>query len=56
MQRIVLAVRAEVGDDFTFFNGLPTAELTMPAYRGLGVELYSSRRLRLRAGDRRSPT
>lgn len=42
MQRIILAVRREIGPDFTFFNGLPTAELTMPAYRGLGVELYSS--------------
>ncbi|GLW08505.1 putative 5-dehydro-4-deoxyglucarate dehydratase 1 [Microtetraspora sp. NBRC 13810] len=42
MQRIVLAVREEIGPEFTFFNGLPTAELTMPAYRGLGVELYSS--------------
>jgi 5-dehydro-4-deoxyglucarate dehydratase len=42
IQRIVLAVRGEVGSEFTFFNGLPTAELTMPAYRGLGVELYSS--------------
>ncbi|GGL07179.1 5-dehydro-4-deoxyglucarate dehydratase [Planomonospora parontospora] len=41
-QRTVLAVRREIGPDFTFFNGLPTAELTMPAYRGLGVELYSS--------------
>lgn len=42
IQRIVLAVRDAVGDGFTFFNGLPTAELTMPAYRGLGVTLYSS--------------
>jgi 5-dehydro-4-deoxyglucarate dehydratase len=41
MQRIVLAVREEQ-PDFLFFNGLPTAELTMPAYRGIGVELYSS--------------
>ncbi|MEV4172332.1 5-dehydro-4-deoxyglucarate dehydratase [Nonomuraea sp. NPDC049709] len=41
MQRTVLAVR-EVYPDFLFFNGLPTAELTMPAYRGIGVELYSS--------------
>ncbi|WP_066365050.1 5-dehydro-4-deoxyglucarate dehydratase [Herbidospora mongoliensis] len=39
MQRIV---RAMDGRDFTFFNGLPTAELTMPAYRAIGVELYSS--------------
>ncbi|GAA3217681.1 5-dehydro-4-deoxyglucarate dehydratase [Actinocorallia longicatena] len=42
MARIVHAVRREAGTDFTFFNGLPTAELTQPAYRGLGVELYSS--------------
>lgn len=42
MQRIVLAVRAEVGDDFLFFNGLPTAEFTVPAYRSIGVPLYSS--------------
>jgi 5-dehydro-4-deoxyglucarate dehydratase len=41
MQRIVLAVR-ESHPDFLFFNGLPTAELTMPAYRGIGVHLYSS--------------
>ncbi|MFG2073769.1 5-dehydro-4-deoxyglucarate dehydratase [Nonomuraea maritima] len=41
MQRTVLAVR-ERFPDFLFFNGLPTAELTMPAYRGIGVELYSS--------------
>ncbi|HEY9522687.1 MAG TPA: 5-dehydro-4-deoxyglucarate dehydratase [Thermopolyspora sp.] len=42
LQRIILAVRREVGEGFVFFNGLPTAELTMPAYRGLGVTLYSS--------------
>lgn len=41
MQRIVLAVREE-HEDFLFFNGLPTAELTMPAYRAIGVDLYSS--------------
>ncbi|MBB6555134.1 5-dehydro-4-deoxyglucarate dehydratase [Nonomuraea rubra] len=41
MQRTVLAVR-EQHPEFLFFNGLPTAELTMPAYRGIGVELYSS--------------
>lgn len=41
MRRIVLAVREE-RPGFLFFNGLPTAELTMPAYRGIGVELYSS--------------
>lgn len=42
MQRIVLAVRAAIGEDFAFFNGLPTAELTQPAYRAIGVPLYSS--------------
>jgi 5-dehydro-4-deoxyglucarate dehydratase len=41
--RAVRAVRAVPGtEDFQFFNGLPTAEMTAPAYRGIGVELYSS--------------
>ncbi|SEE71072.1 5-dehydro-4-deoxyglucarate dehydratase [Jiangella alba] len=42
MQRIVLAVRSEVGEEFQFFNGMPTAEQTQAAYRGIGVPLYSS--------------
>ncbi|MFF4617374.1 5-dehydro-4-deoxyglucarate dehydratase [Nonomuraea jabiensis] len=42
LQRIILTVRRSTDKDFTFFNGLPTAELTVPAYRGLGVNLYSS--------------
>lgn len=43
MHRVVLAVRAVPGtEDFQFFNGLPTAEMTAPAYQGIGVELYSS--------------
>ncbi|MEU4544319.1 5-dehydro-4-deoxyglucarate dehydratase [Nonomuraea dietziae] len=42
LQRIILRVREATDRDFTFFNGLPTAELTVPAYRGLGVPLYSS--------------
>lgn len=42
LQRIILTVRRTTDRDFTFFNGLPTAELTVPAYRGLGVNLYSS--------------
>ncbi|WP_329180050.1 5-dehydro-4-deoxyglucarate dehydratase [Streptomyces sp. NBC_01477] len=43
MQRIISAVRTELpGDGFLYFNGLPTAELTGLAYRGLGVTLYSS--------------
>ncbi|HZF87054.1 5-dehydro-4-deoxyglucarate dehydratase [Streptomyces sp.] len=42
MQRIVSAVRTEVPGDFLYFNGLPTAEQTQLAYRGIGVTLYSS--------------
>ena len=43
MQRIVSAVRTAHPDlPFRYFNGLPTAELTGLAYRGLGVTLYSS--------------
>ncbi|WP_405654443.1 5-dehydro-4-deoxyglucarate dehydratase [Streptomyces sp. RK9] len=42
MQRVVSAVRAEVPGEFLYFNGLPTAELTGLAYRGIGVSLYSS--------------
>ncbi|MYS21370.1 5-dehydro-4-deoxyglucarate dehydratase [Streptomyces sp. DvalAA-14] len=50
MADMVRAVRAETaggpaaaGDEpFRFFNGLPTAEASVPAYRGIGVELYSS--------------
>ncbi|MES5819950.1 5-dehydro-4-deoxyglucarate dehydratase [Streptomyces sp. RG80] len=43
MHRVVRAVRAlPNGRDFRFFNGLPTAEMTAPAYQGIGVELYSS--------------
>ncbi|WP_017601404.1 5-dehydro-4-deoxyglucarate dehydratase [Nocardiopsis lucentensis] len=42
MHQIVLAVRGVRGEGFTFFNGLPTAELTVPAYRAVGVPLYSS--------------
>ncbi|WP_149831218.1 5-dehydro-4-deoxyglucarate dehydratase [Streptomyces tailanensis] len=42
MQRIVSTVRTEVPGDFLYFNGLPTAELTQPAYHVLGITLYSS--------------
>ncbi|MER7176710.1 5-dehydro-4-deoxyglucarate dehydratase [Streptomyces mesophilus] len=45
MQRIVSTVRSAgtAGSaDFLYFNGLPTAELTGLAYRGIGVSLYSS--------------
>ncbi|MBC9711901.1 5-dehydro-4-deoxyglucarate dehydratase [Streptomyces sp. TRM66268-LWL] len=45
MQRIVSTVRTSGtpdAEDFLYFNGLPTAELTGLAYRGIGVSLYSS--------------
>ena len=42
MQRIISAVRTEALGDFLYFNGLPTAEQTQLAYRGLGITLYSS--------------
>ncbi|WP_327584509.1 5-dehydro-4-deoxyglucarate dehydratase [Nonomuraea sp. NBC_00507] len=42
LQRIILTVRQSTDQEFTFFNGLPTAEFTVPAYRGIGVSLYSS--------------
>ncbi|MDE0546636.1 5-dehydro-4-deoxyglucarate dehydratase [Microbacterium sp. C7(2022)] len=41
-QQIVRAVAEEGRDDFAFFNGLLTAELTQGAYRGIGIPLYSS--------------
>lgn len=41
-QQIVRAVADEGRDDFAFFNGLLTAELTQGAYRGIGIPLYSS--------------
>ena len=43
MQRVITAVRtAGEAEDFLYFNGLPTAELTGLTYRVLGVSLYSS--------------
>ncbi|NUP48287.1 MAG: 5-dehydro-4-deoxyglucarate dehydratase, partial [Catenulispora sp.] len=43
MQRIVSAVRSRHGEGALYFlNGLPTAELTQPAYAGIGVPGYSS--------------
>ncbi len=41
-QQIVRAVAEEGREDFAFFNGLLTAELSQGAYRGIGVPLYSS--------------
>jgi 5-dehydro-4-deoxyglucarate dehydratase len=45
LSRIVVTVRRALDGDgkrFQFFNGMPTAEVSVPAYRGIGVELYSS--------------
>ncbi|HEX5729590.1 5-dehydro-4-deoxyglucarate dehydratase [Microbacterium sp.] len=41
-QQIVRAVAESGRDDFAFFNGLLTAELTQAGYRGIGIPLYSS--------------
>jgi 5-dehydro-4-deoxyglucarate dehydratase len=45
LSRIMVTVRRALDGQskpFQFFNGMPTAEVSMPAYRGLGVKLYSS--------------
>lgn len=45
MQRIVTAVRTcghPRAEGFGFLNGLPTAELSVAAYRGIGIDGYSS--------------
>ncbi|GGK83294.1 putative 5-dehydro-4-deoxyglucarate dehydratase 1 [Sphaerisporangium melleum] len=41
LQRTISAVRSAT-TGLTFFNGLPTAEMSALAYRGLGVTRYSS--------------
>lgn len=41
LQRIISAVRSASGD-LMYFNGLPTAEMSALAYRGLGITRYSS--------------
>jgi 5-dehydro-4-deoxyglucarate dehydratase len=42
MQRIMTAVQEVIRRPFLFMNGLPTAELSARAYRGMGVRIYSS--------------
>jgi 5-dehydro-4-deoxyglucarate dehydratase len=48
IHRIIPAVHASLGEpcgtarDFTFFNGLPTAEVSVQAYAAVGARLYSS--------------
>jgi 5-dehydro-4-deoxyglucarate dehydratase len=41
-QQIVRVLADSGRQDFAFFNGQLTAELTQAAYRGIGVPLYSS--------------
>ena len=43
MRRIVGTVRRRHGEGaLLYFNGMPTAEMSAPAYAGIGVRLYSS--------------
>lgn len=42
MTEIAAEAGGSGGRGFTFMNGLPTAEVSMLAYRGLGIALYSS--------------
>ena len=42
IQRIMSSVRHAVSGPFLFLNGLPTAELSARAYRGMGIPIYSS--------------
>jgi 5-dehydro-4-deoxyglucarate dehydratase len=41
-QQLARVVAASGRDDIALFNGLLTAELTQPAYRAIGIPLYSS--------------
>lgn len=42
IQRIMISVRRTTSRPFLFLNGLPTAELSAVAYRGMNVPIYSS--------------
>jgi 5-dehydro-4-deoxyglucarate dehydratase len=43
LQRTISAVRTTPGTEgFRYFNGMPTAEMSALAFRGIGVSLYSS--------------
>jgi 5-dehydro-4-deoxyglucarate dehydratase len=41
MERL-LRIRLAVGERLSMLNGMPTAELSVPAFRGLGITSYSS--------------
>ncbi len=39
---LLLRIRLATGDDFLLLNGMPTAELSAPAFSGVGITDYSS--------------
>ena len=39
---LMVAIRRRLGDRFAYLGGLPTAEVYAPAYRAMGVPVYSS--------------
>jgi 5-dehydro-4-deoxyglucarate dehydratase len=39
---LMVAIRRRLGDRVAYLGGLPTAEVYAPAYRALGVPVYSS--------------
>jgi 5-dehydro-4-deoxyglucarate dehydratase len=39
---LMVSVRRRLGDRFAYLGGLPTAEVFAPAYRAMGVPVYSS--------------
>ena len=39
---LMIAIRRRLGDRFAYLGGLPTAEVYAPAYRAMGVPVYSS--------------
>jgi 5-dehydro-4-deoxyglucarate dehydratase len=38
----MVSIRRRLGDRFAYLGGLPTAEVYAPAYRAMGVPVYSS--------------
>jgi len=39
---LMVSIRRRLGDRFAYLGGLPTAEVYAPAYRAMGVPVYSS--------------
>ncbi|HEY0423198.1 MAG TPA: 5-dehydro-4-deoxyglucarate dehydratase [Rhodopila sp.] len=39
---LMVTIRRKLGDRFTYLGGLPTAEVFAPAYKAIGVPVYSS--------------